>query len=88
MDDVCVNTHFCLKVCICILIYSYILTDIDTYTFVHTYTVNVDIFTCIHFLGFMEVGNFACIKIRVLSIIGPLGYYKSDFRGEHNFADI
>ena len=36
-------------------------------------TVNVDIFECINFRGFMEIGNFACIKIRVLCIIGSLG---------------
>ena len=34
------------------------------------HTVNVDIFTCIHFHGFMKMGNFTCIKIRVLSITG------------------
>ena len=34
------------------------------------------------------MGNFACIEIRVLSVIGSLGYYKSNFRGVHNFADI
>ena len=36
-------------------------------------TVNVDIFACIKFRGFMKMGNFACIKIRVLCIIGSLG---------------
>ena len=34
------------------------------------------------------MGNFACIKIRVLSIIGSLGYIKSNFRGVHNLTDI
>ena len=51
-------------------------------------TVNVDIFACINFRGFMELGNFACIKIRVLCIIGSICYYKSNFRGVHIFADI
>ena len=51
-------------------------------------TVNVDIFACIHFRGFMKLGNFACIKIRVLCIIGSQGYYKSNFRGVHIFGDI
>ena len=31
-------------------------------------TVDVDIFACIDFRGFMKMDNFACIKIRVLSI--------------------
>ena len=53
----------------------------------HT-TVNVDIFTCINFRGFMKMGNFACIKISVLSVIGSLGYYETYFRGVHMFADI
>ena len=51
-------------------------------------TVNVDIFACIHFRGFMKMGNFACIKIRVLCIIGSLGYYKCNLRGVHIVADI
>ena len=51
-------------------------------------TVNVDIFACIHFRGFMKMGHFACIKIRVFSIIISLGYYKTNFRGVHIFADI
>ena len=49
---------------------------------------NVDIFTCRYFRGFMKMGNFACIKICVLSIFGSLGYDKSNFRGVHIFADI
>ena len=51
---------------------------------------NVDIFACIHFRGFMKMGNIACIKIRVLGlcIIGSLGYYKGNFRGVHIFADF
>ena len=55
---------------------------------VNAITVNVDIFACINFLGFIKMGNFVCIKIRVISIIGSLGYYKSNFRGVHIFADI
>ena len=51
-------------------------------------TVNVDIFACINFREIMKMGNFACIKIRVLSITGSLWYYKSNFRGVHNFANI
>ena len=51
-------------------------------------TVNVDIFACIHFREFIKLGNFACIKIRVLCIIASIGYYKSNFRGVHIFADI
>ena len=51
-------------------------------------TVNVDIFACINFRGFMKIGNFACIKIRVLCVNGSLGYHKSNFRGAHIFADI
>ena len=51
-------------------------------------TVNVDIFTCINFRGFMKICHYACIKIRVLCVIGSLGYYKSNFRGVHIFADI
>ena len=31
-------------------------------------TVNVDISARTHFLGFIKMGNFACIKIRVLRI--------------------
>ena len=34
---------------------------------------NVDIFAYVHFRGFMKMGNFARIKIRVLCIIGSLG---------------
>ena len=33
-------------------------------------TVNVDIFACIIFRVFMKMGNFTCIKIHVLCIIG------------------
>ena len=51
-------------------------------------TLNVDIFACIYFRGFMNIDNFACINICVLCIIGSLGYYKCYFRGVHIFADI
>ena len=51
-------------------------------------TVNLDIFACIYFRGFMKMGNFACIKIGVLSIVGALGYYETNFRGVHIFSDI
>ena len=49
---------------------------------------NVDIFACINFGEFMKMGNFARIKIRVSSITVSLGYFKSNFRGVHIFADI
>ena len=51
-------------------------------------TVNVYIFTCINFLGFLKMGNFTCIKIRGLNIIGTIVYFKSNFRDVHIFADI
>ena len=42
--------------------------------------VKVDIFACVNFRGFMKMGNFACIKNRVLCIIvGSLGYFKNNF---------
>ena len=40
---------------------------------------NVDIFACINFRGFMIMGNFACIKIRVLCIISPMAIIKEVF---------
>ena len=43
------------------------------------YTVNVDIFACIHFRGFMKMGNFAWIKIRVFSTNDSSGYNDSNF---------
>ena len=44
-------------------------------------SVNVDIFTCIHFRGFMKIGDIAKIRIRVLlSITGSIGFYKSNFQ--------
>ena len=49
---------------------------------------NVDIFACINIRGFVKMGNFACIKIHVLNIIGSLGFHKSNFRGVHIFADV
>ena len=49
-------------------------------------TVNVDIFACMNFRVFMKIGNFECIKIRVLIV--SLGKYKSYFGGVHVFADI
>ena len=50
--------------------------------------VNVDIFACINVRGFMKMGNFACIKISVLCMIGSLGLYKCNFLGVHIFGDI
>ena len=52
------------------------------------FTVNVDIFVCINFRGFMKMGIFTCITIRFLCIISSLGYYKNNFRGVHILADI
>ena len=49
---------------------------------------NVDIFACINFRGFAKMGNFACIKISVLSATGSIGYSKSNFRGAHIFVHI
>ena len=46
---------------------------------------NVDIFACINFREFAKMDNFVCIKIRVLSATGSIGYYKSNFRGVHIF---
>ena len=36
------------------------------------YTVNVDIFACIHFRTFPKIGNFARIYFRVFDIIAPM----------------
>ena len=52
----------------------------------HINTLNVDIFACIHFCGFMKIGNFACIKIRSLTC--SLGYSKSNFQEVHIFSRI
>ena len=52
------------------------------------YTVNVDIFACINFRGFMKMANFACIKIRVFSTNGSSGFNDSNFQGVYIFADI
>ena len=46
-------------------------------------TVNADIFAWIHFRGFTKIGFLACIKIRVLSINGSLGYHLSNVHGVH-----
>ena len=48
----------------------------------------MNIFTCINIRGFVKMGNFACIKLHVLSIIGSLGFHQSNFRGVHIFADV
>ena len=50
-------------------------------------TVNVDIFMCINFRGFMKMDNFVCIRIRVLSKTGSLGYHNCNFRGLYIFVD-
>ena len=51
-------------------------------------TVNVAIFACINFRGFMKMGNFAWIEIRVFSTNDSLGYYDSNFHSVYIFADI
>ena len=51
-------------------------------------TVNVDIFACINFRGFVKMGNFACIKIRIFSTEDSLGYNDSNFHSVYIFADI
>ena len=51
-------------------------------------TVNVDISASINIRVFMKMGNFACIKICVLCMIGLLGYFKCNFRGVDIFAAI
>ena len=38
---------------------------------------NVDIFVCIHFCGFLKMGKLACIKNCVFTITASLGFYKS-----------
>ena len=53
-----------------------------------SYTVNIDIFACIHFRGSMKMGNFACIKIRVFSTNDSLGYNNSNFHSVYIFAVI
>ena len=52
------------------------------------HTVNVDIFACINFRGFMKMGNFTWIEIRVFSTKDSLGYYDSNFYSVYIFADI
>ena len=52
------------------------------------YSVNVDIFACINFRGFMKMGNFAWIEIRVFSTNDSLGYYDSNFHSIYIFTDI
>ena len=51
-------------------------------------TLNVDIFACINFRGFMKMDNFACIKIRVFSTNDSLDYNDSNFHSVYIFADI
>ena len=50
-------------------------------------TVNVDIFVCINFHEITTMGNFACIKIRVVSNTSSLWYYKSNFQGVHIYRE-
>ena len=60
---------------VCLYIYMYIYVYVCIYIYIYIYTVNVDIFACINFRVFTKMGNFAWIKIRVLRMIGSLGYY-------------
>ena len=48
-------------------------------------TLKVDIFACINFAYLYKKDNFACIKIRVLSIFDSSGYYKSNLQSVHFF---
>ena len=47
-----------------------------------SYTVNVDIFVCIHFRDFAE------IYIRVFDILASMLHYNSFFHDVHIFANI
>ena len=51
-------------------------------------TVNIGIFASMNFHGFIKMDNFMYTEMCVLSIIGSLSYYKSNFRGLHIFAHI
>ena len=51
-------------------------------------TVNVDIFASIHFRGFMKMGNFACIKIRVFSTNDSLDYNDGNFHRVYVYSWI
>ena len=51
-------------------------------------TLNIDIFVCIHFRGFMKMGNFAWIKIRSLRKTPSIGYHKRKFRSVYIFSRI
>ena len=49
---------------------------------------NIGIFASMNFHGFIKMDNFMYTEMCVLSIIGSLSYYKSNFRGLHIFAHI
>ena len=51
------------------------------------YTVNVNIFACIHFREIMKMDNFAWIKICVFSTNDSLGYNDGNFHSVYTFAD-
>ena len=51
-------------------------------------TVNVDIFSCIHFRVFPKIGNFAEIYIRVFDILASMLHYNSYFHDVHIYAEI
>ena len=50
------------------------------------YTVKIDIFECVYFREFMKMGNFAYIRIYILSIIGFFAYCY--FQVVHIFTGI
>ena len=49
------------------------------------YTVNVDIFACTDFQGFMTMVNFACVKTPVSSITG---YYKNNYATTKQISNV
>ena len=51
-------------------------------------TVNIDIFACTNFHGFIKMVNFVCIKILVFSTNDSLGHNDSNFHSVYIFADI
>ena len=77
----------------CTIIYNFQVLTVcqgipESMATVKTITVNVDIFECLNFRGFIIMGNFMCIKIRLFSITSSLCYYKCNFHDVHIFTDI
>ena len=52
------------------------------------FTVNLDIFGCMHFRGSVKSDNFAWITIHIVSITGPLGFYENNVQDVHISANI